>query len=105
MSLPSSNGGFLGPALAGACIAVILSVPAAAWTARLIGDTYEVRATVYCCFLLWVVCGAVCVFMRTWRGEQGQLSLGKIVLWFASVWLWPLLLLAGFRKHNRSSDQ
>lgn len=105
MSLHPSNGNFLGPALAGACIAVVLSVPTAAWTARIIGDTYEVRAIVYCSFLLWVVCGAIYVFVQTWRGEQGQLSFGKIILWFASVWLWPLLLLVALlkRKHNSPS--
>lgn len=98
MSLQSpgspGRGRFFGPALVGACTAVILSVPAAAWTARLLGDTYSVRAAIYCGFLLWVVCGAVCVFMRTWRDEQGRLTGGRILLWFLSVWLWPLLLAA-----------
>ena len=46
---------FFGPALAGACIAVVLSVPAAALTAAVFGSTYKIRALIYCTFLLWAV--------------------------------------------------
>lgn len=92
---------FFGPALAGVCIAVVLSVPAAAFTARFFGDTYSTRAAVYCGFLLWVVCGAAAVFLKTWRAEQGGLTPGRIVLWFVSVWLWPLLLAASALTKKR----
>ena len=95
MSLQDPSGKpnpLFGSALAGACIAVVLSVPAAAFAASLLGDTYRVRALIYCGFLFWAVAGAVVVYLRTWRSEREPLSATRILLWFASVWLWPLLL-------------
>ncbi|MDO5530436.1 hypothetical protein [Sutterella sp.] len=100
----SGKGQFFGPALAGVCIAVVLSVPAAAFTARFLGDNYNTRALVYCCFLLWVVCGAVAVFMKTWKSEESRLTLPRILLWFLSVWLWPLLLAASALSRRRGSE-
>lgn len=97
-------GPFFGSALAGACSAVVLSVPVAAWTARLLGDSYESRVTVYGCFLLWVIAGAVSVFIRTRKVERDGLTAGGILLWFASVWLWPLLLLPVL-IHNRLREK
>lgn len=88
------SGQFFGPALVGACLAVVLSVPAAAYTAAWIGDTYTKRALIYSAFLLWAFCGAAVIFAKTFRQEIKPLSLGRIFLWFASAWLWPLLLLA-----------
>lgn len=76
----------------------MLSVPVAAYVAAIIGDTYEVRATVYGLFIGWAFIGAVCIFARTFRSEQKSITLGRILLWFASVWLWPFLLLAGKTK-------
>ena len=73
---------FFGPALAGACIAVVLSVPAAALTAA--------------------VFGAILVYLKTWKAEKQPLSLRLILLWFLSVWMWPLLFAASIwtkRKH------
>lgn len=97
-------GPLFGSALAGACSAVVLSVPVAAWTARLLGDSYESRVLVYSCFLLWVVAGAVSVFIRTRKVERDRLTPGRILLWFASVWLWPLLLLPTL-VHYRLSEK
>lgn len=90
---------FFGPALIGACLAVVLSVPAAAFVAAAVGDTYEVRATVYGLFLGWAFIGAICIFIRTFRAERKPVTIGRIALWFASVWLWPLLLLLPKKKH------
>ena len=90
----SRRGQFFGSALAGVCTAVILSVPASAYTARFFGDSYETRSLIYCGFMLWVVCGAIAVFAKTWKTEENRLSFRIIFLWFASVWLWPLLLAA-----------
>ena len=61
---------FFGPALAGACIAVVLSVPAAALTAAVFGSTYKIRALIYCTFLLWAVIGAILVYLKTWKAEK-----------------------------------
>lgn len=91
-----------GPALAGACIAVVLSVPAAALTAAVFGSTYKIRALIYCTFLLWAVIGAILVYLKTWKAEKQPLSLRLILLWFLSVWMWPLLFAASIwtkRKH------
>lgn len=85
---------FFGPALAGACIAVVLSVPAAALTAAVFGSTYKIRALIYCTFLLWAVIGAILVYLKTWKAEKQPLSLRLILLWFLSVWMWPLLFAA-----------
>ena len=93
---------FFGPALAGACIAVVLSVPAAALTAAVFGSTYKIRALIYCTFLLWAVIGAILVYLKTWKAEKQPLSLRLILLWFLSVWMWPLLFAASIwtkRKH------
>ena len=87
--------GFLGPALAGVCIAVVLSVPAAAALASLAGDSYNARVLVYCLMLLWIVTGSIVIFRRTWRGEKRTPTLARVLLWCASIWLWPLLILFG----------
>lgn len=75
MSLPRppNRKPFFGPTLIGACTGMILCIPLAAYTAAALGDDYNTRALIYCGFLLWC----------------------------ASLWLWPLLLLPGlFRKRS-----
>ncbi len=89
---------FLGNALIGACCAIITSVPFSAYIASFIGDTYLVRVWVYGLMLLWVIAGAITLFLRTYKNETRKLSVGFIVLWFFSVWLWPLLLFFGSRR-------
>lgn len=94
MSLNQSNKPFVGPALVGACLAVVTSVPVAAFLGSAAGDTYQMRALIYCGLLLWSVVGAVSIFCITYRSEKRQsLSAGYILLWFASAWLWPLLVV------------
>ena len=85
---------FFGPALVGACLGVILSIPIAAFCAAWLGDTYQRRALIYCAFLLWCVVGAIVVFRKTYLGEKQHLSLRKILQWCLSLWLWPLLILS-----------
>lgn len=87
-----------GPALLGAALAVILSVPLAAVVAAQLSDTYETRALVYTGFLLWAVVGAVVVFMRTYEGERGGMGAARVLKWMISIWLWPLIALAPRRK-------
>ena len=96
MSLQHPNperGTFFGPALIGACLGIILSIPIAAYCAAWLGDTYHRRALIYCAFLLWCVVGAIIVFRKTYRAEKQRLSLIKIIQWCLSLWLWPLLIL------------
>lgn len=89
-------------ALAGLALALLLSVLAAAfagrWLGDLFGDSYALRAGVYAGLLLYAVIGAVVLFVKVAQHETRPLSAARVLLWFASLWLWPALLLAGARK-------
>ena len=92
----------IGAPLAAVIIAFVLSVLAAAMVAGQIGDTYEKRALVYAGFVLWVLLGAAVVFVIAHRGEAGRLSPSRVLLWAASIWLWPLFLLLRRRRSDSS---
>lgn len=83
-------------ALAGLALALLLSIPLAAslgvWIGGWLGDTYTARAGVYAAVLVYVVVGAVVLFVKVARHETRPLSLKRLALWLASLWLWPLLL-------------
>ncbi len=85
-------------ALAGVGLALLLSVLAAALAGRWVGDAlggdYGTRVTVYGVLLLYVVVGAGVLFVKLAQHETRPLSAGRVLRWFASLWLWPLLLLA-----------
>lgn len=85
-------------ALAGVAIALVVSVLVAAVAGSVIGDllggTYGWRAGTYLVLMLHVVAGAVVLFVRVARHETRPLTPGRVGLWIASLWLWPLLLLA-----------
>ena len=85
-------------ALAGVGLALLLSVFAAAVAGRVIGDlfgdSYGVRVAIYGALLLYVVVGAGVLFAKVARHETRPLSVGRLLRWFASLWLWPLLLAA-----------
>ena len=89
-------------ALAGVAVALLLSVLVAAMAGRLLGDAlggdYGARVTVYSLLLLYVVVGAVVLFVKVAQFETRTLSPGRIFTWLASLWLWPLLLLAARKK-------
>lgn len=89
-------------ALAGVAVALLLSVLVAALAGRLMGDTlggdYGTRVTIYSLLLLYVVVGAVVLFVKVAQFETRALSLGRVFTWLASLWVWPLLLLAGRKK-------
>lgn len=84
-------------ALAGLLLALVLAVPIAAlagsWLGGWIGDSYTARVSVYSALLLYLVVGSVVLFMRVARHETQPVSAARVVLWLASLWLWPLLLL------------
>lgn len=86
-------------ALAGVALALLAAVLSAALLGRLLGDvlggTYGWRAGVYAALLLYVVTGAVVLFAKVARHETQPLSLARFVRWYASLWLWPLLLAWG----------
>ena len=89
-----------GPPLAGVIIAVVLSVLVAAMVAGQIEGSYQTRALVYSGFVLWVVLGAAVIFLLAHRGESAPLSLARVLLWAASIWLWPLFLLLNLRRKS-----
>jgi nitrate/nitrite transporter NarK len=84
-------------ALAGLAIALLLSVPIAALLGRalgdLIADSYGLRAGLYSALLVYVVVGAVLLFVKVAQHETRPLSLSRILTWLMSLWLWPVLLL------------
>lgn len=86
-------------AIAGVGIALLLSVAVSALGGRvlgdLFGDSYALRAGIYSGLLLYVVVGAGVLFAKVARHETRPLTLQRVLLWFASLWLWPALLLAG----------
>ncbi len=82
-----------GPPLASVLLAVVMSILVAAMMAGQIEGPYQTRALVYGGFVLWVLLGAVVVFVLAHRGEAGRLSMVRVLLWVASIWLWPIFLL------------
>ena len=83
-------------ALAGVALALVLAVLVAALLGSLLGDvvagTYGARVAFYSVLLLYVVVGAGVLFAKVAQHEKRPLSPGRVGLWFASLWLWPLLL-------------
>lgn len=87
-------------ALAGLLLALVLSVVLASWLGAtladaVVGPTYRDRVIVYGVLLLHVVAGAVVLFIRVARHETRPLTVGRLGVWVASLWLWPLLCFAG----------
>ena len=84
-------------ALAGVALALLLSVGVAALAGAALGDviagTYGARVAVYAALLLYVVVGAGVLFAKVAQHETRPLSVGRVGLWFVSLWLWPALLL------------
>lgn len=84
-------------ALAGVAIALALSVPIAALVGAALGDwlgnSYGWRAGLYGLLLAYVVTGTAVLFVKVARHEKRPLSVRRVGLWLASLWLWPALLL------------
>lgn len=91
------------PPLAGVVLAVVLSLMIAATVAGQIGEDYATRAWIYTIAVLWVLVGAVVVFMLAHRGESRPLSVGRVLLWTASIWLWPILALRALPRRGPPS--
>lgn len=89
-------------ALAGMALALLASVLIAAGAGRLLGDlfgdSYGLRAGIYSGLLLYAVIGAVVLFTKVARHETRPVTAGRVGLWVASLWLWPLLLASGRGK-------
>lgn len=84
-------------ALAGIAVALLMSVMVAALLGRFLGDalgdSYSLRAGIYAGLLLYVLVGAVVLFVKVAKFETRRLSAARALLWLASLWLWPVLLL------------
>lgn len=85
-------------AIAGVGVALLLSVPAAAWVGSWLGDRiggdYGTRVAAYGALLLYVLAGAAVLTLKVARHETRPLSVGRVLKWLVSLWLWPLLLAA-----------
>jgi hypothetical protein len=85
-------------AIAGVAIALLLSVLLAAFAGALLGDlfgdSYGARVGAYGVLLLYVVAGAGVLFVKVAQHEKRPLSVARVGLWLASLWLWPALLAA-----------
>jgi hypothetical protein len=96
----------LGPALACALIAQVVSVLLAAVFAAQVPGGYRVRSCVFLAALLWSVAGTVLLLIRTAGGSKGsgakQIRFSRIALWVVSSWVWPILVL---RRHPTSEGQ
>lgn len=83
-------------ALAGLALALLASVLLAAllgaFVGDLFGDSYHRRVAIYGALLLYVVVGAGVLFVKVAQHETRPLSPGRVLLWTASLWAWPLLL-------------
>ena len=92
-------------ALAGVALALLLAVLASALLGSVLGDliagTYGARVAVYSALLLYVVVGAGVLFAKVAQHETRPLSATRVGLWFASLWLWPMLLV---RRAPRGPD-
>ena len=89
-----------GAPLAAVVLAVILSVMIAAALAGQLGGEYSTRALAYTGLVLWVLVGAAVMFILAHRAESGRLSPGRVLLWTATIWLWPLFALLAWRRNR-----
>lgn len=95
-------------ALAGVALALLLAVLTAAVAGAWLGDTlaallgtpasYGTRVAAYGALLLYVVVGAAVLFAKVARHETRRVSARRVLLWWMSLWAWPVLLLAAGPK-------
>jgi hypothetical protein len=89
-------------ALAGVGLALLLSVFTAAGAGRVLGDLlgggYAWRVGLYAALLLYVLVGAVVLFVKVAQHETAPVSPARVAKWFISLWVWPALLMAGGGK-------
>jgi uncharacterized membrane protein YeaQ/YmgE (transglycosylase-associated protein family) len=85
-------------ALAGMALALLLAIVAASLVGRMLGDWfgggYGARTAVYVVLLMYAVVGACVLFVKVAQHETRPLSVQRVALWFASLWVWPLLLFS-----------
>jgi hypothetical protein len=86
----------LGPTLACALLAQIVSVLLAAALAAQVPGGYRVRSWVFLAQVLWSLAGTVLLLIRIASGagrvDQRGMRLSQIGLWLVSSWVWPILV-------------
>lgn len=82
-------------------VSMFIAAALGAWWGDWMGGTYGWRAGAYAALLLYVVVGAVVLFAKVARFETQRVSLSRVARWTASLWLWPLLLLASRQARER----
>ena len=96
-------------ALLGLVLALGLSVPLAAWLGSVLTDvfvdSYGARVAVYSVLLVYVIAGAVMLFIKVAQHETRPLNAGRLFMWLASLWCWPLLLLRRGGASPPADDQ
>jgi hypothetical protein len=88
-----------GKPLAAVLIAVLISVPIAAFIGGSLPFEYTGRALSYLGLVLYVIAGAFVVFRLVAEGEQ-SLAPGRVLKWTVSLWLWPLLAAMALRRRS-----
>ena len=113
--------------MAGVALALVLAVAVAAMVGALLGDWvsgsgvaaagagvgatppgndgYTTRVIFYSVLMLYVVVGAGVLFAKVAQHETRPLSVGRVGLWFISLWLWPGLLLLGRKSNQKERDK
>jgi hypothetical protein len=90
-----------GRSLAGALIAVVISVLIAAIVGGSMPLDYSGRAWVYTGLVLYIAAGGFVVFRLVAGAEQAGLSATRVLKWTASLWIWPLFVL--LRRSGQSA--
>lgn len=89
-------------ALAGVGLALLACVLLAAVMGRVLGDllggTYAWRVGAYSALLVYVLTGAVVLFVKVARHETRPVSAARVGRWTLSLWLWPALLALSGRR-------
>jgi membrane protease YdiL (CAAX protease family) len=88
-----------GKPLAAVLIAVLISVPIAAFIGGALPFEYTGRALAYLGLVLYVIVGAFIVF-RLVRDAEQSLAPARVLKWTVSLWLWPLLAVMALRRRD-----
>ncbi len=89
-----------GAPLASVLLAVVLSVLVAALAAGQLEGSYDTRAMLYAGLVLWVLVGAIVMFILAHRSEGGRLSPARVLLWTATIWLWPVFAAIAWQRRQ-----
>lgn len=102
MTGPNDNDPLIryGAPLAAVLLAVVLSVLVAALAAGQMEGAYDTRAAIYAGLVLWVLVGAVVMFILAHGSEGGRLSPARVLLWTATIWLWPVFALIAWQRRK-----